>query len=273
MDGVSTSRYRLWLPVVFGAVAAYLATLEVYSSNALIDSGRIMRTHASNWLDREPGLLLMAINLPGWVLTFPVVLVHGRVMFWVHCLVAVPFIVFWWHLVGRRLDFGLVPRRWLQSGKPVALLPAVGSIGLTALGAVSAIEAVGWFSPHVDSLWSYEAIPRVGFVLWCFLLAAWLGVVAIRIRAQGTGPFDVSAMIIGGLLSNVLVFASLMASEFVLHRHGDADLVIWLVSSAGILPLFRPEAATRIAIVFSYNAVSNACLVALVNYGVFGVEL
>ena len=48
---------------------------------------------------------------------------------------------------------------------------------------------------------------------------------------------------------------------------------MWLVSSAGIFPLFRPESVTRMAIVLFYNAMSNLCLIALISHFVFGVEL
>lgn len=85
---VNVSRYRLWLPVVFGFIAAVLAALEVCFSNAIIDSGRTMHTGAPDWPFHEPGLLLMSINLPGWVFTLPIVLIFSRMLFWAHCLVA-----------------------------------------------------------------------------------------------------------------------------------------------------------------------------------------
>lgn len=136
------------------------------------------------------------------------------------------------------------------------------------------LDGANWWSQYGTNLLSDQALPLISFLGaagWCFLLALWLGVVAFKIRGEGSGVFNVRAMILAGAVSNVLLVASLIVSEYALHRHGDADLVIWLVSSTGVLPFFQSGSVARMGIVLFYNLLSNCLLHVLIARAVFGV--
>jgi hypothetical protein len=184
---VNWQLYRLKLPVVIGALSVVLIGLDVYfwylSPNAAI----VRHSGAPIWPYRMPQLLLLSINAPVYLLTTPLLRLAGLHVFWVHQIERLPFIVLWWYWVGRRLDLGLVPSSWLNLGRWIALIPVLLGMSVAYLGLVTLVDGWKWWSQWGGSLWSSQALLLIDYVvpsIWWFVLAAWLGLVAVRIAGK-----------------------------------------------------------------------------------------
>lgn len=183
---VKASRYRVTLPLVFGGAAAILMAWDLYNEKIILQMGMGWDTGAPIWPYRTPELLLPAIDRPARFLCAPILWALDRRFIAERYPVLLPFIVIWWHLVGRRLDFGLVPPAWRGAGKAFAVISVFIGFGLACVGFARAIEATKLWSSYVHTPWSdnsFLVVPELSLAIWCFLLAAWLGAVAVKAAA------------------------------------------------------------------------------------------
>jgi hypothetical protein len=179
-------KWRFLLPATQGCIAAALLLWQIHNSRIIASMGMAWDTGAPIWPFQTPEILLVILNAPAYLLAAPVSASFGLQTSVERAPVMLPAIVLLWFYVGRSIDFGLIPRRWLNRKRlllsvliPIALSCILVGIHLT-------VEGAKWWSRYGRaSLSSLLMLARlVGPLPWCALVAT----MAIRVVIRTVRP-------------------------------------------------------------------------------------
>ena len=169
-------KWRFLLPVLIGLPSAALLSWEAHNSRIIDSMGMSWDTGAPMWPYQTPEILLVILNAPAYLAAAPVYAVTGLRTSEERAPVLLATIALMWFCVGRSLDFGLIPQRWVHHRRrllslflPAALLCFYACIRIV-------IDGVAWWSRYGEmSLSSFLILARVvGLLPWCVVIASLL---------------------------------------------------------------------------------------------------
>lgn len=181
---VQDKRYRIKLPIVFGAIGLALLGGDLYAERVL-ESGPVQPDFLV-WLDFASFWLMAGLFFPIQVIGGLTLWAIGIPPSHVSDMSLLPFgaVLWWW--IGNRLDFGVLPtHRWRWSSAWAAVLGLVGLIlaAWGVLGAAIQIKRGGHCSGHGfgDDHLVVILVSDILSWAWIFGLAVWSFAAGIRL--------------------------------------------------------------------------------------------
>lgn len=172
-------RFRLVLPIIFGFLALTLFAWDYQNERVVAAMGMGWDTGPPLWPYRAVPLFSYAVNVPAYVVSWPLVRkLDPRVPLHQYAVWLLAIVALWW-LVGTRMDFGLLGRRRHSRPKLAAVILLVSGVVSLALGARVCIDEYFSFQkywPNQPPVYAILLLRAAGPMLWCLLWA----VVAFR---------------------------------------------------------------------------------------------
>lgn len=136
-------RFRIVLPTILSFLAVALSTWDYENSRVLASMGMGWDTGPPIWPYRAVKLF-SAVNVPAYVISWPVLKIPNLQTFELQYAVWFPIILAWWWWVGSDIDFGLLGHPGYSHPRLVAGILLAGSLFLLLLASHVAFEEYQW---------------------------------------------------------------------------------------------------------------------------------
>jgi len=181
---MSTLRFRLVLPLVFGCIAIALIAWELHNEQVIESVGMGWDTGPPIWPYQSSWILLQGINAPAYALDLAIFLLLGVGNNQARLLFELPTILIWWWFIGWRIDFGLLPQRSVRKRGVWRTVLVVVALGFWSCIAYLVVQQVRFSSEYGQRGWRGPMLfllRHAGILCWCFLLAIWSTIAAARL--------------------------------------------------------------------------------------------
>jgi len=167
-------RFRIVLPTIFGFLAVALFVWDYENSRVVASMGMGWDTGPPIWPYRAVELFSYAVNVPAYVISWPILKILNLRTFDLQYAVWFPVILAWWWWVGSYIDFGLLGRRSYSHRRLVAGTFLAGSSFLLLVAAYVAFEEYQWVRNYWQGhppIYALLFLRTIGPMVWCFFLA------------------------------------------------------------------------------------------------------
>src|ERR1017187_908976 len=120
-------RLRIVLPSVMGIISLPLVFWDIHNARVIESMGMAWDTGAPIWPYQASDILLRLLNGPAYFVAMPVAN-SLRLAAPSHHILVFPAILFWWGLLGLRLDHGIVKTRSRWRGPVFGVLVALTAV-------------------------------------------------------------------------------------------------------------------------------------------------
>jgi hypothetical protein len=167
-------RFRVVLPVLLGFLALFLFSWDYQNERVVASMGMGWDMGPPTWPYRAVQIISFAINVPAYVVSWPILkLLEPRIDSFPYA-VWFPAIVALWWWVGRSIDFGLLGGRNYSHRKLIVASLFIGALALLSLATYVGLDEYHWAHqywrghPPVDA---FLFLGGAGEMLWCFFFA------------------------------------------------------------------------------------------------------
>lgn len=168
-------RFRFALPIIFGFLTLVLFAWDYQNQRVVASMGMGWDTGPPLWPYRAVPLFSYAVNVPAYLISWPVIRVLDlRAPLYQYSVWFSAIVTLWW-LVGTRIDFGLLGRGRHSHPKVIAVILLAGGVALLILGAHVGIDEYLSFQqywPNHPPIYAILLLRAVGPMLWCLCLTA-----------------------------------------------------------------------------------------------------
>src|SRR6202158_1433101 len=168
-------RFRIVLPVIFGALALFLFAWEYENDRVVASVGMGWDTGPPVWPYRAVPSFSYGVNAPAYIVSWPILkLINLRTLSLQYAVWFPAILVLWWW-VGSYFDFGLPgreshPRRKLRTG-----ILLVASSVLILLAAQVGFDQYRWAREYWSGhplIYATTFLGPAGSILWCLFFAS-----------------------------------------------------------------------------------------------------
>jgi hypothetical protein len=180
-------RFHVVLPTVVGSISTALMLWDAHNERVIESMGMAWDTGAPIWPYQISSLLLMALNAPANILATPLYFLLRLSTMESRYPVLLAAILVWWWWIGRRIDFGILERRYYHRPRLLAFLCGTFAALLIGLSVYGVIDEFHWWRTYGSKLPSVSLlllIRTIGPVLWALLLASGLLLAAAQLIQQ-----------------------------------------------------------------------------------------